>query len=73
MTTTVPKGKRLTGPDLEKLTKEVTKLYNKKMSIREIAEMTGRSYGAVHRMLAESGTVLRSRGGATRGKAVAKK
>lgn len=73
MTTTVPKGKRLTGPDLEKLTKEVTKLYNKKMSIREIAEMTGRSYGAVHRMLAESGTALRSRGGATRGKAVAKK
>jgi len=34
--------------------------------IRDIAAETGRSYGFVHRVLAESGATMRSRGGATR-------
>ncbi|HEV8166730.1 MAG TPA: helix-turn-helix domain-containing protein, partial [Actinomycetota bacterium] len=34
----------------------------------ELASETGRSYGFVHRILAESGVTLRGRGGATRGK-----
>lgn len=63
------KGARITGPDRAKLAGDLRQAYDKGRSIRELAETHGRSYGFVHRVLSESGTELRGRGGATRGKA----
>ncbi len=62
----IKKGARVTGPDRDKLTEELQTKYSKGTSIRQLAADTGRSYGFVHRMLSESGTALRGRGGATR-------
>lgn len=63
------KGRRITGNDRDKLAADLRKKYDSGKSIRELAVSTGRSYGFVHRILSESGTTLRGRGGATRGKA----
>ena len=63
------KGRRITGNDRDKLASDLRKKYDSGKSIRELAASTGRSYGFVHRILSESGTTLRGRGGATRGKA----
>jgi len=65
----VKKGARITGSDRTKLAHELTKKYSQGASIRALAEETGRSYGFVHRILTENDVTLRSRGGATRGKA----
>ncbi|MCW2694063.1 MAG: transcriptional regulator [Mycobacterium sp.] len=62
------KGSRVTGPDRDKLAGDLRTRYDKGESIRSLAEATGRSYGFVHRILSESGTALRGRGGATRSK-----
>jgi hypothetical protein len=67
------KGARITGADRSKLAGELKKAYDKGKSIRELADLHGRSYGFVHRVLTESGVALRGRGGATRVKAVAAK
>ncbi len=67
--TAVKKGARITGDDRDKLAGELTQKYNDGASIRSLAEETGRSYGFIHRILSESEVTLRSRGGATRGKA----
>lgn len=61
------KGSRVTGADRDKLAAELRKKYDAGASIRTLAEASGRSYGFVHRILSESGTSLRGRGGATRG------
>jgi len=61
--TNLPKGKRITGADRDKVAAELRKQYYAGQSIREIAASTGRSYGFVHRALSETGTVLRGRGG----------
>lgn len=63
------KGSRVTGSEREKLAADLRKKYDSGQSIRALAEASGRSYGFVHRILSESGTTLRGRGGATRGKA----
>lgn len=63
------KGTRVTGGDRETLSGQLRKKYEGGASIRALAEESGRSYGFVHRMLSESGTPLRGRGGATRRKA----
>lgn len=63
------KGRRVTGGEREKLAADLRKKYEAGTSIRALAEETGRSYGFVHRILTESKTPLRGRGGATRGKA----
>ena len=68
--TELQKGVRITGSARNKLTTEVTKQYAKGKSIRELADHHGRSYGFIHRLLAESGVTLRGRGGATRKKKV---
>jgi hypothetical protein len=47
--------------------------YDSGESIRALAATTGRSYGFVHRILTENGVSLRGRGGATRGRAKAKR
>ncbi len=69
MADSVKKGARITGADRTKLATELTKKYQQGASIRALAEETGRSYGFVHRILTENEVSLRSRGGATRGKA----
>ena len=62
------KGARITGGDRSKLAARPQAQVHLGSSIRELAAETGRSYGFVHRILAESGVALRGRGGATRGK-----
>lgn len=62
------KGARITGGDRSKLAADLKRKYSAGRSIRELAAETGRSYGFVHRVLAESGVTLRGRGGATRTK-----
>ncbi len=61
------KGSRVTGPDRDRLASELRTKYDAGASIRALAVESGRSYGFVHRILSESGTALRGRGGATRG------
>jgi hypothetical protein len=70
---TLKKGTRVTGADRAKLAADLKKRYDSGESIRALAATTGRSYGFVHRILTENGVSLRGRGGATRGKAKAKR
>ncbi|KZF13115.1 MAG: helix-turn-helix domain-containing protein [Rhodococcus sp. (in: high G+C Gram-positive bacteria)] len=63
------KGARITGDSRDRLQSTLKELYEAGASIRSLADRTGRSYGFVHKVLAESGTVLRSRGGPNRKKA----
>ncbi|MYT23673.1 transcriptional regulator [Streptomyces sp. SID7760] len=51
-------GKKLTGAEREKFTKKVVAAYRtpgRRVTIREICEATGRSYGAIHSVLSEAG------------------
>ncbi|MFJ9207476.1 helix-turn-helix domain-containing protein [Streptomyces sp. NPDC102264] len=58
------KGARVNGLEREEAAEKFKDWYLKdRLSIREIGEKTGRSYGFVHRMLSEAGVVLRGRGG----------
>lgn len=65
--TEIPQARRharVTGERREALSREMARLYGEgSMSIREVAERFGRSYGATHAMLRESGVVLRPQGG----------
>jgi Helix-turn-helix domain len=70
---TLKKGTRVTGADRAKLAADLKKRYDSGESIRALAATTGRSYGFVHRILTETGVSLRGRGGATRGRAKAKR
>ena len=63
------KGSRVTGDERGQLAADLKGRYEGGESIRVLAETSGRSYGFVHRILSESGTTLRGRGGATRKKA----
>jgi len=59
------KGHPLTKQQQAALTRDVVPLYTAGASIRELADATGRSYGAIHRLLATTeGVVMRGRGGA---------
>jgi hypothetical protein len=73
VTETLKKGTRVTGADRAKLAADLKKRYDSGESIRALAATTGRSYGFVHRILTENGVLLRGRGGATRGRAKAKR
>ena len=73
MTETLKKGTRVTGADRARLATDLKKRYDSGESIRALAATTGRSYGFVHRILTENGVSLRGRGGATRGRAKAKR
>ena len=68
MTEAVKKGERLSGARREELAKELAAAYQSGRSIRQLAAETGRSYGAVHRLLVDHGVTLRGRGGARRAK-----
>jgi len=61
---TITKGARVTGPQREKLAKSMRKAYEKGATVRTLHEETGRSFGAIQRLLAEAGTTMRPRGGA---------
>lgn len=71
MDTPLRKGARITGAEREALISQVVSGYGSGQSIRALAGETGRSYGAVHRILTESGVTFRRRGGATRGRVTA--
>ena len=60
------KGRRIVGAERDSLTDEVRGKYEAGASIRELAEQTGRSYGFIHRLLTESDTTLRGRGGSAK-------
>lgn len=68
MAETLKKGARVTGGQRDRLAAELKRKYDNGRSIRSLAEETGRSYGFVHRILSDSGVLLRGRGGATRGR-----
>lgn len=59
---------RLTLAQREDAAAKIPPVYNDGLSIRDIAEITGRSYGFIHRLLTENGVELRGRGGDTRGR-----
>lgn len=57
------KGVRVTGTDRQTLRQRVTGMYvEQELSVRAISEDTGRSYGAIHRLLSEAGVAFRPRG-----------
>lgn len=60
------KGKRVRGGERDKLAAKLRSRYEAGESIRALADAEKKSYGFVHRLLVESGTSLRGRGGATR-------
>lgn len=63
------KGKRITGEARDKVAARLKSAYESGESIRSLTESNGRSYGFVHRILTETGVILRGRGGAAmRGK-----
>lgn len=62
----VGKGRKVTGAQRDKLAADLKKAYESGVSIRTLAEGTGRSYGFVHRILTEAGVAMRTRGGDTR-------
>lgn len=59
----VTPGERVTGQRRERLAAQVREQYDSGMSVRQIAAASGRSYGSVHRILAETATSMRRRGG----------
>ena len=59
------KGSRVTGAERDTVATDLKKRYDGGESIRSLAESTGRSYGFIHRILSDSGTAMRNRGGRT--------
>lgn len=59
-------GRRIVGDERLKLAQDFSQMYQAGVSIRSIAEASGRSYGFVHRVLNEHGVTLRARGGDTK-------
>jgi len=66
MMVALKKGARITGQQREDLAGTFGKRYEAGESVRSLAASSGRSYGFVHRLLVESGHVMRARGGANR-------
>lgn len=52
-------GSRITDEER----KSIIGMYGNDMSMRDIAASLGRSYGSVHRVLADSGVQIKPRGG----------
>jgi predicted transcriptional regulator len=62
------KNKRIVGEARQEIAADLVERYERGATLRELADATGRSYGFVHRVLSQSGLVLRARGGAMRAK-----
>ncbi len=58
--------RRIVGDERQSLAQTYVARYQSGDSIRAIADASGRSYGFVHRVLAENGVELRPRGGDTK-------
>lgn len=58
----IKKWARVTGTDRERMKRAAKASYEKGHSVRQIAEETGRSYGAIHRLLLDAGVTFRPRG-----------
>ncbi|WP_445520350.1 helix-turn-helix domain-containing protein [Streptomyces sp. NEAU-174] len=60
----IPPRKRLTGKDRENFRKDVSSVYKRvpKVSVRDISEVTGRSFGFIRTILLEAGIEMHSRG-----------
>ncbi|HEX5407932.1 MAG TPA: helix-turn-helix domain-containing protein [Pseudonocardiaceae bacterium] len=64
----IPKGIHVTGDARTLLLSDLKYKYLEHgMTIRALAEDSGRAYSTVHRMLGEAGVALRSKGGKPRG------
>jgi hypothetical protein len=63
MTTKLKKHARITGAKRDQLAVKLKKAYERGASLRTLAELHGRSYGFVYRVLIESGVQMRTRGG----------
>jgi hypothetical protein len=59
---------RLTPEQREKAGAKIQPVYESGVSIRDIAELTGRSFGFVHRLLSDRGVTFRGRGGSNKGR-----
>jgi transposase-like protein len=64
----LPRGKRIIGTRLIKVRKAVIKKYKAGASIRQLAELTDRSYGFIQKTLKNAGVKRRPRGGGYRKK-----
>lgn len=63
----VGKWARLTGEARQNLASRVVEMYeDEELPIRAIVRETGRSYGAVHKILHDAGVKMRPRGHGTR-------
>ncbi|MER6076184.1 helix-turn-helix domain-containing protein [Streptomyces sp. NPDC001817] len=67
MTRKSPARRLVPGPERDRVAAELKARYEAGASIRALAAEADRSYGGVHRLLADAGVTFRSRGGATRG------
>lgn len=56
--------KQVLGLERESLALQMRSKYEDGATIRGLAKFHGKSYGFVHRLLSEAGTMLRKRGGA---------
>ncbi len=65
MSENLKKGTHVTGTDRSKLAITLGRRYDSGENIRSLAASTGRSYGFVHRILAEAGVALRGRSART--------
>lgn len=59
----IPKGAHVAGLQREALAAKLRARYERGATIRTLMRVTGRSYGAVHQLLQESGVQFRGRGG----------
>ena len=59
----IKKGTRTLGADRRRLAANLKRRYDAGESIRSLAASSGRSYGFIHRLLAEAGVRFRGRGG----------
>lgn len=58
-----PPTRRIPADAREHLARELRHQYEQGASIRQLCEQHGRSYGQVHKLLADAGATFRSRGG----------
>ncbi|WP_221467086.1 helix-turn-helix domain-containing protein [Saccharopolyspora phatthalungensis] len=58
----ISRGNRIAGAQRETLARTLKTRYEQGASIRQLTEESGRSFGAVRRMLCEAGAQLRPRG-----------
>lgn len=62
------KWTRLEGTEREEFQRQIVQLYEYDwLSVRQICQRTGRSYGSVHKLLVDAGVQMRPRGNPSHG------